>query len=391
MANLIDKDAYRRHTAKEFHPHLAHFDAELERLIRRSPAHRSMVENPFAMFSITHAFPVVHLVAMCRNGGWIYYPAPQTMYAIRDGHRTVSSSGGETRGAQPIIRFEIVTDQVLVPSKEKLELFKSAGASAPEFRTPFEAVAKPAQLFSAPLAILKKGTAGRFRQPFSLYQHVFGGGHEYPDDGLFYIGITARDWQKRWAEHRAAINRDSPLKFHRMYRERMVSQKLSFVHHRLMGVASTLDEIQALEETFVAGHWQDERLLNMIPGGKAGIAYLHKHRIIGKGAVLQADQVEQALERWMKEHPHRGLPAPWMAEHWQDNDYALKVICGPEGRLSIDQVLQIRFLGAGGVPAADIVEQVGAKNISQVQRVLDGKTYTRVPDVEGGSDLTTED
>jgi len=150
MANLIDKDAYRRHTAKEFHPHLAHFDAELERLIRRSPAHRSMVENPFAMFSITHAFPVVHLVAMCRNGGWIYYPAPQTMYAIRDGHRTVSSSGGETRGAQPIIRFEIVTDQVLVPSKEKLELFKSAGASAPEFRTPFEAVAKPAQLFSAP-------------------------------------------------------------------------------------------------------------------------------------------------------------------------------------------------------------------------------------------------
>jgi hypothetical protein len=176
MANLIDQDAYRRHTAKEFHPHLAHFDAELERLIRRSPAHRSMVENPFAMFSITHAFPVVHLVAMCRNGGWIYYPAPQTMYTIRDGHRTVSSSGGETRGAQPIIRFEIVTDQVLVPSKEKLELFKSAGASAPEFRTPFEAVAKPAQLFSAPLAILKKGTAGRFRQPFSLYQHVFGGG-----------------------------------------------------------------------------------------------------------------------------------------------------------------------------------------------------------------------
>jgi len=209
-------------------------------------------------------------------------------------------------------------------------------------------------------------TAKRFlRHRFTLYQHIFGAGHEYPIDGLFYVGITSRDWQKRWGEHRAAINRGSPLKFHRAYRERQEAQQLTYVHHKVMGVASTLDELQDLEEVFVAGHWDDQRLLNMIPGGKAGIEYLHKHRILGKNVVPWPEEVERTLEAWLREHPRKGLPAPWVAEQWNDPEYAMKVICGPEGRLSVEQVMLIRSLGQGGVPADEIMARVGRRTLTK--------------------------
>ena len=155
-----------------------------------------------------------------------------------------------------------------------------------------------------------------------------------------------------------------------------------------MGVASTLDELQDLEEVFVAGHWDDQRLLNMIPGGKAGIEYLHKHRILGKNVVPWPEEVERTLEAWLREHPRKGLPAPWVAEQWNDPEYAMKVICGPEGRLSVEQVMLIRSLGQGGVPADEIMARVGAKNADQVRRVLAGKTYTRVPEGPSGEVLT---
>jgi hypothetical protein len=71
-----------------------------------------------------------------------------------------------------------------------------------------------AVLFSAPATMMLRKSADPFiGRRYTLYQHIFGSSSEYPDGGVLYIGITARDWKKRWAEHRNAILRGSPLKF----------------------------------------------------------------------------------------------------------------------------------------------------------------------------------
>jgi hypothetical protein len=79
----------------------------------------------------------------------------------------------------------------------------------------------------------------------------------------------------------------------------------------------------------------------------------------------------------LEAHPRKGLPAPWVAEKWRDNDWAVAQICGREGRLSVDQVRAIRALSEE-FDAEEIAERIGASNATQVERVLDGKTYTRI-------------
>lgn len=392
MTIILDKEAFRHYTPKELHAHLRQFDSYLVQKAQQDQRVREITENPLAVFSAESFFPVIHVVALYKDGKWNYFSAPLDRYKRKEGHRLVSEDGNQnSQGMQPWLRLEVVSDPSLTSVFNKdvamRVLAQASDKLDPEDLKEYAELAKntkqPAVLFTAPFALMKKGIAERFlRNRFTLYQHIFGAGHEYPDDGLFYVGITARDWKKRWSEHRAAINRGSPLKFHKSYRERTVLRQLTYVHHKVMGVASTLDEVQDLEEAFVAGHWDDTRLLNMIPGGKAGIAYIHEHGMMARNIVPTPDHVEKVLEDWLREHPRKGLPAPWVSEKWKDDSYALKVICGPEGRLSVEQVLAIRSLATGGADLNQIVTQVGAKSAQQVQKVIGGKTYTRVRNAE---------
>lgn len=66
-----------------------------------------------------------------------------------------------------------------------------------------------------------------------------------------------------------------------------------------------------------------------------------------------------------------------MSERWTDDASAVAQIYGRDGRLSVEQVRAIREL-AEGHSADEIALRIGAQNTDQVQRVLDGKTYTRV-------------
>ncbi len=100
--------------------------------------------------------------------------------------------------------------------------------------------------------------------------------------------------------------------------------------------------------------------------------------ILNLSVYTVTDVQENDLEEWLREHPRKGLPAPWVSEQWKDDDYALKIICGPEGRLSIEQVIAIRTMATGGVPTKEIAAAIGAKNEDQVHRVIQGKTYQRV-------------
>ncbi|MGR4872221.1 hypothetical protein ACIPRI_25505 [Variovorax sp. LARHSF232] len=387
MDALLDTEACRFFSPKEMHPLLGRFERLLAQLVRAHQDVRAYVAEPTAVFAAAHQFPIVHLVALWKDEGWHLFRGDRRIYQRRDGHRTVDEAGGSSPGMQPILRLEVVEDPMLTAVFDQDLMVKSQmrGVSFEEldefkaYSVAHTLAKKPAVLFSAPLAMLLVPSARHFSsQRFTLYQHIFGDGHEYPDDGLFYIGMTARDWKTRWAEHLRAINKGSQLIFHREYRSRIARQRLTYVHHKVMGVAPTLERLQELEEAIVRGHWEDARRLNMIPGGKAGLDYMRAHGMLSTGPLATPEGAEQMLRSWLRENPRKGLPAPWISELWKTDEYALSVICGPEGRLSVDQVRIIRELARRGDRFEAICAEVGALNVQQVRRVVQGLTYGRV-------------
>nr|WP_145546458.1 hypothetical protein [Variovorax boronicumulans] len=384
---LLDTDACKFFSPKEMHPLLNRFDRLLTQLVGMHQDARAYVSNPTALFSVEKQFPIVHLVALWKDDNWHLFRGHGGTYRRREGHRTVGETRGSAPGMQPILRLEVVEDPMLTAAFDRDLHVKSRARGVPfdeldEFKAYSEAhtqAKKPAVLFSAPLLMLLAPNARRFSsQRFTLYQHIFGDGHEYPDDGLFYVGMTGRDWKTRWAEHLRAINKGSQLMFHREYRSRIARQRLTYVHHKVMGVAPTLERLQELEEAFVRGHWEDARRLNMIPGGKAGLDYLRANGMVQTAPRQTPEGAELVLDHWLKENPRKGLPAPWVSELWKTDDYALSVICGPDGRLSVEQVRRVRDLARGGEELETICAAVGARNVQQVRRVIEGSTYGRV-------------
>jgi hypothetical protein len=116
----------------------------------------------------------------------------------------------------------------------------------------------------------------------------------------------------------------------------------------------------------------------MIPGGRAGIAALHKLSRGKENDSLETEDRELILDQYLRSHPQLGIPRPGVAEKWNDPAYAEAVICGQENRLSADQVREIRYLAAVGNGAEQIMEHVGAIDQGQIQRVLAGRTYSRI-------------
>jgi hypothetical protein len=312
--------------------------------------------------------PVVHFIAL---GDRPIFIAPQLK--VRPGHRMVGSdqfrSGHTLEEGElalgPVIRLDVVEDHALL-----------AAAARGDFSSHIAGVKTPSQVFSAPAPVLLAPDSFP-KKSFVLYQHIFGAGSSYPDDGFFYVGVTTRSWQKRWAEHRRAIETGSPLLFHRKLREEMDAGRVTYIHHKVMAITDDIERLYATEEWLVEGHWHDERRLNMIPGGKSGLRYLRENGMLAERMVPLPDERDRLIESWLREHPRKGLPAPWVSEKWKDDAWAVAQICGRDDRLSVEQVRAIREL-ASVHPAQIIAERIGARNREQVQRVIDGETYTRV-------------
>lgn len=219
-------------------------------------------------------------------------------------------------------------------------------------------------------------------RPFTVYCHTFGNIDAEAEPNWFYYGVTRRSWQERWAEHARAMGAGSTLKFHSTFREQSRRGLVNFIGHDIVHIASDLDELQDWEEDMVAAAWGDPKLLNMIPGGKAGLAYLAKHGIAGGRANVAPDDRDNVLRDWLSRNPRTGLPAPWIAERWKNPEWAASFVCSGHGRLSIDQVRLIRKLGRSGVGSDEIRRLAGARTIAQIEGVLSGATYARIPDTD---------
>lgn len=312
--------------------------------------------------------PVFHVIYI-RGKPPFVAPSPK----LKIGHRAVRTETPLAKGPlqdgelaiEPVIRVEYVDDPVF------LEASQMGKCQIDEAR-----IKSPSLIFSCPAHLLLRPSHFP-KKSFVLYQHIFGNGGSYPDDGYFYVGVTTRSWQKRWAEHRRAIAAGSALLFHRKFREERDAGRITYVHHRVMGVTDDLEALYGSEEFLVEGHWLDERRLNMIPGGKSGLRYMREHGMLADNVAPMPDDRDAIVSKWLEKHPRKGLPAPWVAEKWKDNDWAVAQICGRDGRLSVEQVRAIRALAASY--SADVIaSRIGAKDEAQVKRVLEGKTYSRV-------------
>jgi len=198
-----------------------------------------------------------------------------------------------------------------------------------------------------------------------------------PDEPRYnYVGITSRNWLLRMKEHIRGIDTGENKKFYNAWRQFEQNERVDFMSE-LMIVNQTYDDIMDWEEHRVDVEMAEGRSLNMIPGGHKGIRELHKLGMLNKlrPSLKERDIAIEAAER---ANPRNGVPNLLIAQLWKDDSYAAKIICGAEGRLSIEQVRKARELNQLGMTVEDIAQQISALNIPQVRRLLKGETYSRI-------------
>jgi hypothetical protein len=219
----------------------------------------------------------------------------------------------------------------------------------------------------------------------------------YSDDfTLNYIGLTKQGWKKRFSQHMNNARSGSPLLFHRALRDYYVGSRLAA--HRVLSICETEKKAMDNEELLVQGgnredfhdpdafqkmdKWHFGTLypkgLNMIPGGYAGLKVLHKMGALKDDQPLDIDQRDKILISCLEHEERKGRSNPLLAAHWNNEDYATKIICGPEGRLKPDQIEKARTFGFLGREISEIKNIVGAKNERQIQNLLSGRTYSRI-------------
>lgn len=190
------------------------------------------------------------------------------------------------------------------------------------------------------------------------------------DVTLFYVGITKQRWFDRWAQHESSARCGSGLVFHRALREH--ESKRMF--HRVFLTNLDHESAMNIEEEFVGLVGLYPKGLNMIPGGFAGIRYLGSLGV----TVRNSQERDDALDNLVGQESLSGKPNPLCAARWAaDQDYVNRVVCGHSGRLTVDQIRQIRMLAASGFDVASIAGQISDAP-DRVRRVMSGAVYGRV-------------
>jgi hypothetical protein len=191
-----------------------------------------------------------------------------------------------------------------------------------------------------------------------------------------YAGITKRNWLKRLEEHLREVRQGDQKLFHRAWREATDGKDVVY-HSYLQFVNLSYEEAMEWEERYVDKHTLFPKGFNMIPGGLEGNRHLYKHRITDR-VDINLDERDRAIAEYVRQHPRKGMPNPFMSELWKDDEHYLKVIGSRENTLTPDQVRSIRALDQSGYSVAEITRKVSALNEKQVKDVLANRTYTRV-------------
>ncbi|MER9680788.1 hypothetical protein NKJ23_15850 [Mesorhizobium sp. M0184] len=109
-----------------------------------------------------------------------------------------------------------------------------------------------------------------------------------------YYGITGRHPLKRFVEHYRDAARGAGHLLHKTWHHLMHSGCQVEAHVRLAGYADTLDDIYSAEETAVETSISPKGL-NVVPGGHAGIKFLHNLRLLDRAVGVSPDKRDDAL------------------------------------------------------------------------------------------------
>jgi hypothetical protein len=231
-----------------------------------------------------------------------------------------------------------------------------------------------------PLQYLLKGwgDANRGYQCYvhSISQHItqvmsFADMIERQEDGssdYSYAGITSRNWLHRFREHMSEAGRGSRKTFHRAWRDFMGVPDVHFIS-QLGPINLTKDDAMNWEEANVDNLGPNR--LNMIAGGYKGLQQLHELGIIGRKDI-SLEEREIAIAEYLRRNPKKGIPHPFMAERWKDDEHFRKVMEANPKTLSEHQVRMIRELDKEGHSVEEITETVDARNEMQVKNVICG-------------------
>lgn len=188
---------------------------------------------------------------------------------------------------------------------------------------------------------------------------------------LAYIGVSKKRWYERLSQHISSAKGGSPYLFH----QAIIKHQDTQILHKVFMSELDYETAMELEEEFVENMSLYPLGLNMIPGGNAGIKYLHKLGF----SVNSADQKDKTTEELSSRKSLAGKPNPLCAARWAvDPEFVERIICGHSGRLTVEQVRTIRRLASFGKTTEQITLLISAKNKRQVAGVLNEKTYSRI-------------
>ena len=270
---------------------------------------------------------------------------------------------------------------------------------------------KTRQSFIVPLPLVLQSFEDRVAKPgtFQVYQHTLirqqaevavatpatvQTFENYVKDAAEYVGLTSRTWQQRAMEHQGSARRGSPLLFHRALR----GERFEVHSHEHIVLRAGLTRAQALriEEVEVEKRTLNDLHpsgLNMIPGGEAGLRFLAKMTKRPK-ASIKLEEIDDLLEAVVNQSLRQpglrvkgALSNAKLSALWQaDIEFRIKAMTNQLCRLSYRQIRNARIWDAAEWSIEKIRDSLdgmdGRKlSLSQLESLLDGKTYASIPHV----------
>jgi len=274
-----------------------------------------------------------------------------------------------------------------------LSFDRNSGAPPPEGKLEQEpgAYVISRRVVSVPIQCILKNW-GNAESGYMIYEHnISAMDHAIPQfTSASYIGLTSRNWHTRYAEHKRDALSGSGLIFHTTLAAALNSSGISqsgmgqfeivrsgvCLLSELEYVNLTYEEAMEIEEKMVKKTLHPKGL-NMIPGGFAGMKFLHKLGYLSRDRVSVEDR-DFASAKYLIENSAAGRIAPWVSEKWAKDEYYEQVIFKRSNTLSKEQVTSIRKFGIEWGFSAEIIANLVSANIRQVRDVLSGKYYSRV-------------
>ena len=220
----------------------------------------------------------------------------------------------------------------------------------------------------------------------------------YQSNSLLYVGRTKRTWLERYRQHCRDMGKGSNLLFHRGLRGEIcdigvlehIVERAGLTEKQALDIEEKEVEKRSLYSLFPNG-------LNMIPGGNAGLKFVHNFAK-RSGYVLNKDLNTENVESMLVDIQKFSLKKHFntavmervksiLSKMWAENIFfRVNAMTSAKNRFSFDQIIAARIWHSSGWSREKILEylkKMDSKKISmdQLERLLKGETYASIPDV----------